>query len=195
MKRTTYMLLCLSFLIAGGCSTVPVQVNEGKIRAKTFSFMGPKGVVTAPATNMITAAHLAIQTEITRNLAARGVARVDNGGDITVGYLLLVASNKATFVVGDYFGYGAQPDGLVEKAEEGAIRFRDDQPRSRIRDPQTFRAGAFVVDVLDSATFTLQYRNFAYRELLSGAPRDLRERRVREVVDEVLRDLHVSPRP
>jgi hypothetical protein len=54
-------------------------------------------------------------------------------------------------------------------------------------------AGALVVDVLDAKTLELQYRNFAYRELLSQAPKDVRAERIQEVVDEVLSDLRVAP--
>lgn len=195
MKISIVVPLLMAGMILAGCSSVPTRVNEGRIRAKTFNFMKPKGTEVAAESVNVAEAHAMIQKAITGSLAAKGVARVDDGGDIIVGYLLVIASNKAVMAIGDYFGYGAVPAELMEKAQDASMDIRDDPDKSRVRDPKTYKACALVVDVIDSGTLTLQYRNFAYRELLCNATMEVRAKRVGEVVDEIFRDLLIaSPR-
>jgi hypothetical protein len=137
--------------------------------------------------------HALIQASITRNLASKGVAKVDNGGDITVAYLVVIGSNVTTAAIGDYFGYGPETSALLDKAHKGASKQYDAFTKRRIRDEKTYLAGALVLDVLDARTIELQYRNFAYRDLLRQAPKDVRAERIQEVVDEVLGGLRVAP--
>lgn len=191
MKRPL-LLLCAGALALAGCSSTPVTVDEGRIQAKTFSFMKRHGTGGAAFAEQRAEVHALVQAAITRSLASRGIARVDSGGDVTVGYLVIVGSNVTTAAIGDYFGYGPETSALMAKAHAGAGRRYEEFTRNRVRDEKTYKAGALVIDILDAKTQELRYRNFAYRELLRQAPKDVRAERIQGVVDEVLRDLRVA---
>jgi hypothetical protein len=184
------MTASLAFLL--GCSSIPTQVNEGTLRAKTFSFMKFKGKGDAPSySENLVKAHKAIQAAITEQMESRGVERVEDGGDLTVGYMFIVASNLMTVAVDDYYGYGEDRDALLKKASKRAKEHREEDAVSRVR--EIYRAGALFVDVLDSKTHELMYRNYASRELLTDASSNVQEERVRKVVEEALADLRVKP--
>lgn len=192
MNAAQFLLLYLGVIFLSGCSSVPVRVDEGRIQANTFSFMEPKGRNGAAYAETRVEIHQVIQAAIARNLAVKGITRVDSGGDVTVGYLVVVGSNVTTTAIGDYFGYGPETRELLDKAAEGADKLREAREKSRIRNANRFLAGALVVDIVDTPSQTLLFRNFAYRELSAPASPEIRARRIEDVVDEVLRDLRVS---
>ena len=195
MKTLSVLVSGLCLLVVAGCSSIPVKVDEGRIRAKTFSFMEPRGKGTASFADNRADVHRMIQAAITHNLASKGIAMTESGGDITVGYLVVISSNVTTAAIGDYFGYGPEAKALLDKAAAGADRLRKEQEKSRIRNANRFLAGALVVDVIDARTSTLVYRNFAYRELLEQASPEMRAERIQSVINELLGNLRVaSPR-
>jgi hypothetical protein len=152
---------------------------------------GAEGGIADPRAEL----HAMVQDAIARHLSSRGLSRVPQGGDITVGYLVVVASNVTTQAITDYFGYGPENAAIIAKAHSKAGELRTSGPGSRVRDPATYRAGALVVDILDGRTLTLQYRNVAQREMLpAGTPADARAARIRQAVDELLGDLRISLR-
>jgi hypothetical protein len=197
MNSKTFVraLLGVGALILVGCSSVPTRVNEGHIPAKTFSFMAPKGAGPAHFAERRAQVHALIQEAITHSLASKGVAKVDAGGDITVAYLVVVASNATTAAVSDYFGYGPDATEILQKAHKKAAEKREEALDRRMTDTRFFTPGALVIDVLDPKTAALLYRNFTARELLRNVPLDVRKERLQEAVDEVLGDLRIKPTP
>jgi hypothetical protein len=175
-----------------GCSSVPAQVNKGVIQARTFSFMDMKAKSSIGLADNRAEMHAMIQNAIAKDLSAKGISRVESGGDITVGYLVIVASNTTTSAISDYFGYGPDNKALLDKAHKGVRKLRDEDPATRIRDPKTYRSGALLIDVLDSKTSILQYRNLAYGELLASAPDELRIKRIQAAVGEILAGFKVE---
>ena len=59
-----------------------------------------------------------IQAAITKHLAGLGVTQVPAGGDVTVGYLVIIGNNATTEAINTYFGYGEGANELHEKAQE-----------------------------------------------------------------------------
>jgi hypothetical protein len=194
LKSAHRVLLGATLAVLAGCSSVPVQVNEGKVHARTFNFMASKKASVPAFADNRAEMHQSIQVAISRNLASKGLQKVDAGGDLIVGYLVIVASNVTTTSIGDYFGYGPDNAALIEKAHGSAQELRESGPGYRIRDPKLYQAGALVVDILDAKTLGLQYRNFTHRDLLpAGTPDEVRTKRLQEAVDEILADLRVTP--
>jgi hypothetical protein len=130
------------------------------------------------------AIHAIIQDAITRNLAAKGVARAASGGDVTVGYLVIAGNNATTTSLNDYFEYGDDAAELHEKAHK---------VYTTSKNPNYFEAGTLVIDVVDAKTFKLLKRGYATRPILRNLPADARAARIQEVVDEIFRDLRFTP--
>ena len=180
MTTNALLLLTASALALAGCSSTPTTVDRGPIRAQTFSFVDP-GAKPSPAyADNRQAVHTVIQEAITKNLAARGVTRTAKGGDVTVGYLVIVGNNASTKSISDYFGYGEDAADLHEKAQSAYTASKN---------PNYFEAGTLVIDITDSRSFKLLKRGYASRSLLRNVPADVRATRIQEVVDEILGDL------
>ncbi len=176
-------VLAVSFLMLAGCSSTQTKVDRGPIHARTFSFLkpGPKAVG-AYDTKPVTAAHAAVQEAITRNLAARGVTKVPNDGDVTVAYLLIIGNNASTTSINDYFGYGDDAAKLHDKAQE-AYAGADSRGY--------FSAGTLVIDIIDPNGYLLK-RGYATRGLLDNPTPEAQAKHIQEAVDEILRDARIE---
>jgi hypothetical protein len=183
MKANALLCLTVGILSLAGCSSTPTRVDTGPIRARTFSFVDP-GPKTSPAyADNRQAVHATIQDLITRNLAAKGLTRTASGGDVTVGYLVIVGNNATTTSINEYFDYGGDAAGLHEKAQKAYTTSKN---------PNRFEAGTLVIDVVDSKSFKLLARGYATRPVLRELPPDARVARLQEVVDAVLRDVRFT---
>jgi len=184
MKPNLFLLLAAGALTLAGCSSTPTKVDTGSIRARTFSFVDPGPKASPAYADNRQAIHGMIQDAITRNLAAKGVSRAGSGGDVTVGYLVIVGNNVATTSINDYFGYGDDAAGLHDKAQAAYTSNKN---------PNYFEAGTLVIDLIDAKTFKLLKRGYASRPLLRNLPVDARAARLQEVVDEILANLRFKP--
>lgn len=183
MKQIISCLLAAGVGLLAGCSSTPTRVNEGPIKAATFSFVTGKP---APPENAEKRAevHKLIQDAITTNLAGKGVTRVESGGNVIVAYLIILGDNVATTDVNDYFGYGRDSDALLEKAHQ---KIAVDS-----KDPNPFVAGVLVIDVIDGRTFKLLYRNYAVRQVFRNLTEAARAERIQEAVNQALAGLRVA---
>lgn len=184
MKKSSLLWLAAGMMSLAGCASTPTQVDTGSIRARSFSFVDP-GPKAAPAyVDNRQAIHALIQDAIIRNLAAKGLTRTASGGDVTVGYLVIVGNNATTTSINEYFGYGSDAAGLHEKAQKAYTGSKD---------PNCFEAGTLVIDVVDSKSFKLLKRGHASRPVLRNLSAEARTARLQEVVDEILRGARFTP--
>ena len=184
MLRVILFSLLAGLISLTGCAT-PTRVNSGPIRASTFDFVAISSAKKASFAENRGDVHDLIQGAITEHLAAKGVARAAGGGDIQVAYLVIVGDNASTTAINDYFGYGRDPAGLAEKAHEA---YAIDN-----KNPSYFQAGTLLIDVLDAKSHKLLLRNFVVAPIQPEAPMAVREARVREAVDKVLKNLRIAP--
>jgi len=183
MKLPSFLALSIATLVLAGCSSTPTTVDHGPIRASTFSFVDRRAKSSPSYAESRQAVHQMIQEAITKNVAGRGLTKVDAGGDVIVGYLVIIGNNASTASINDYFGYGGDEAALHEKAHDAY---------TSTKNPNYFEAGTLVIDIIDAKTFKLLKRGYATRPVLRNAPEDARAARIQEVVDEILRDLHVA---
>src|SRR5262245_50676532 len=183
MKLSSFPLLAAGALTLAGCSSTPTKVDSGPIHARTFSFVDRGGKPLPAYSDNRQAVHKIIQQAITVNLASQGVAKIEKGGDVTVGYLIIVGNNATTQSISDYFGYGEDASALEDKAHSAY---------NASKNPNYFEAGTLVIDIIDSKTFKLLKRGYATRPLLRNLPDDAKAARIQEVVDEIFRDLRIS---
>jgi hypothetical protein len=185
MKLIPILSLTACVLASAGCSsTPPTKVDTGQIHAQTFSFVN-RGTRPSPAyTDNRQPVHAMIQGSITKNLATRGVTRVDSGGDITVGYLVIIGNNVSTEMISDYFDYGGDAAALHDKAHDAYTSSKN---------PNYFEAGTLVIDIIDTHSYKLLKRGYATRQILKDISDDTRAVRIQEVVDEILNNARITP--
>lgn len=180
MNPNAILQVAAGTLVLAGCSSTPAKVDRGPIPARTFSFVNPAA---APAARW-EPVHAMIQEAITANLAKRGVAKTDAGGEITVGYLLIAGNNAAMGWIDDCFANSEDPDKLLGKA-------RAEYTKSK--NPNYFEAGTLVIDLIDAKSFKLLKRGYTTRPVLRNLSADARSANIRAAVDDVLRDLRIAP--
>ncbi len=184
MIRFIIPVLAAGLAMLTGCASDPGKVSGGAIHARTFSFVNTGAKPAPDSTDQRAVIHPMIQSAITRNLAGKGITKTASGGDLTVGYLVIVGNNVATTTINDYFGLGEDPEALHLKAHDAYTGSGN---------PNRFEAGTLVIDLIDSKTFKLLKRNYATRPVLRNIAANTRQERIQEVVDEVLRDVRVDP--
>ena len=163
-----------------GCTT-PTGVKSGPIKAATFNFLQDLSSKKSDFADNKKVVHEIIQKAITDHLAEKGVARAAGDVDVKVAYLLIVGNNVSTMAINDFFGYGRDDAQLAEKAHKA---YAVDN-----KNPDYFEAGTLVIDVLDARSFKLLMRNHVTKPILRDAPVAVREARIREAVDETLKNL------
>ncbi len=184
MKLSSLIIVSLSVLVLAGCSSTPTNVNTGTIHARTFNFVHRSSKPAPGFADNTEAAHAMIQKAITNNLAARGVARVDAGGDVTVAYLIITGDNVSTTAIRDYFGYGEDLGALHDKAQDAY---------TGTKNPDHFEAGTLLIDIVDGKSFKLLKRGYTTRPLMRGLAASARAARIQGAVDEILRDVRIEP--
>jgi hypothetical protein len=180
MKTNPLLLLVAGILALAGCSSAPTKVDRGPIAARSFSFVNPA----APPAARWKPLHAMIQEAITANLARRGVPKAEAGGEVTVGYLVVAGNNASLASITDYFANSEDPDRLADKAHAAYTNNKN---------PNYFEAGTLVIDLIDSKSFKLLKRGFATRPVLRDPSADARAAHIQDAVDEILRDLRLTP--
>ncbi len=182
MKTFAFLALWVISLALASCESTPVKVDSGTVSAQTFSFVTPRSSAEPGFADNRQAIHSLVQNAITGNLAYQGISRVPSGGDITVAYMVITGDNVSTVSIRDYFGYSDDSIDLQDRAHAA---------HTASKNPNRFEAGTLLIDVIDGKTFKLLKRGHASRPILRDLPADTRSERIREVVDEILRDLSI----
>jgi len=182
MKQNLWVVLAVVAVWVSGCSSVPTRVDKGPVRASTYSFMPSK----APASVVVTAqrreAHERIQAAISKDLAQKGLKQVATGGEVQVGYLIVVGDNATTVTYDEYFGYGRDAAALSEKAHKALA-----EKKSR----DYFEVGALVIDVVASGDSKLLYRSYVLTDVQEMNPGN-RDARISSLVASCLGNLKVA---
>lgn len=179
------LAVCLGLTAAlAACSSVKTQVNKGPVQARTFSFLDTGSRTTPSYAEDRKEAHALVQEAITRNLAAKGVAHVPSGGEVTVAYLIIVANNVTTTALNEYFGYTPDSEALLQKVHSEETT--DNKSRGY------FEAGTLVIDFLDPKTSKVLQRRSIQGQVLRNLPMENRTARVQTIVDQALADVRVS---
>ncbi len=182
--RRLWGALLVAAVALTACSSVKTKVDNGPVRARSFSFVNPGfTTATAPAAN-VAAVHTMLQNAIARTLAAKGLSQLPSGGDVTVAYLVIAGNSGVTTAFDDYFGSGSDATDLLEKVHQA------DAVGSARTD--YLAAGTLVIDVRDSKTGKLLWRNSQQRDILQNPTPEVRAERIQEVVDAALRNLRIS---
>lgn len=177
-------LLVAAALVLTGCSSTKTKVDRGPVSARTFSFIAPGSKPVPDYADNRQLAHAMVQQAIIKNLAAKGVSQVGSGGDITVGYLIIVGNNAATTSLNSYFGDTSDTEALMEKVHKEQTQA--DTHRGY------FEAGTLVIDFVDPKSSKTLQRRTIQGQILRNLTVETRTARIQGIVDEALADLRIS---
>jgi len=183
MKYSLLFVLSFSLLVSG-CASTPTRVNSGTVKAKTFSFVNIGQQSKTPNVESRKRVNSAIQETIKQNLESRGLTHTAERGDVTVAYLVIIGDNVSTTAIRDYFGYGRDYQDLQEKAHK-AVAIDN-------KNPIFFEAGTLLIDLIDSQTQKLLFRNYTSRELFKDLPETTRMANLKNSVDLILKPLRLE---
>lgn len=179
MSKTPFRILlaaaCLAFV---SCSTgvdMPKGTRKGYQSARLIQ-RDPNGPAITAATEK--QVHGMIQKSISKQFTSNGMAYGKGDSDLVVAYLVIYQEPGMTARYEDFFGYGRDADQIADLAHtRGAL----DNQR-----PDYFRQAGVVIDVIDSRTHKLVYRNFAKGDVIKGASASTRAARIDAAVAQAL---------
>ena len=179
------LLACL--LLAGalaGCSSVKTRIDKTPVSARTFSFLNTGRRDFPSYAEDRQQAHAMVQKALISSLASKGIQHVDSGGDVTVGYLIVVGNNAMTTSLNSYFGYTEDSAAITEKVHEEQTG--SNQSRGY------FEAGTLVIDFINPGTSQLLQRRTIQAQVLRNLPAEARAERLQGLVNQALADLPVA---
>ena len=177
-------LLAAGALALGGCATEPARYNAGAVKARTFNFVRMSESPNTSDADKQAQLHALIQNAIEKNLASKGLTKVDKDGDVAVLYMILISDGTSTKTINDYYGYDESSNALQDEAHKA---FAIDK-----RNKTAYDAGTLVIDIVDLPQGKVLWRNFVWRPILKDLPTEQREVRLQEAVDEVFKNLRVA---
>ncbi|MEO5714311.1 MAG: DUF4136 domain-containing protein [Luteolibacter sp.] len=160
------------------CSTgvdMPKGTSKGYHSARLIK-SDPNGPAITNATEK--QVHGMIQKSLSKQFAAKGLSYGGGSSDLVVAYLVIYQEPGMTATYPNYFGYGRNPDEIADLAHtRGSLENKR---------PDYFRQAGIVIDVIDSHTNKLVYRNFAKGDVIKGASAGTRAARIDAAVGQAL---------
>ncbi|MEO8616606.1 MAG: DUF4136 domain-containing protein [Luteolibacter sp.] len=160
------------------CSTgvdMPKGTSKGYHSARLIK-RDPQGAVITDATEK--QVHGMIQKSIARQFTSRGMSYGNGDSDLVVAYMVIYQEPGMTASYDQYFGYGRDSGKIADLAHtRGALENKR---------PDFFRQAGVVMDVIDSRTNKLVYRNFAKGDVIKGASASTRAARIDAAVAQTL---------
>lgn len=173
--------LVLSASFAGllaSCSTgvdMPQGTSKGYQSARLVQLDPNRPAITNETGKQI---HGMIQKSIARQFTSKGMAYGGKTADLVVAYLVLVQEPGNTSRYDQYFGYSPDTDKISELAHRRGVL--DGTP------PDYFNQAGIVIDVIDTKTNQLVYRNLVKGDVVKGASGATRAGRIESAVAQAL---------
>jgi hypothetical protein len=183
-KTTSRILIAIASACLVSCST-SVEMPNGTSKGYTSARL----TVRDPGAPAITDAtekqvHGMIQKSIAKQFTAKGLAYGSGNAELVVAYMVIYQEPGMTARYDQFFGYGRDSDAISDRAHtRGAL----DNKR-----PDYFRQAGIVIDVIDSRTHKLVYRNFAKGDVIKGASAGTRAARIDTGVAQALQEFFGS---
>ena len=177
-RRALLGALSIALLAGTGCSSVdqPTGSGKGYTSARFVNTAAEKYTGSAIEDSPEVAA--AVMQSIEANFRTNGFSFGHKGSQLAVAFMLIRQDLVTTAANSDYFGSGRDAGEILEEAHRRGViksqRFED------------FEAGAIVIDILDTNTNQLIYRNFAKRDIDPSATPAQRKHRINTAVTTAL---------
>ena len=118
--------------------------------------------------------HGMIQKAIQHEFSSHGLNYGKSGADLKVAYLVMIQNNAITFHYNDYFGQGRDADALAEYAHLKGV--------SKGTRDEFFERVIIVVDVIDTKTDKLIFRNHYINDIVDVPTDAVRKKRVQAAI-------------
>jgi len=177
MKFITLPVLAMLSLVVVSCAPgidMPKGSSKGYTSAR-LTRCNPDLPVTKPTEQAI---HGMIQNSLRRQFTAKGLTYGSANADLVVAYLVIYQEPGMTSSYQNYFGFGRPADAIADRAHiKGAVESKR---------PDYFQRAGIVIDLIDSRTNKLVYRNFAAGDVVRGASANTRAARIDAAVAQAL---------
>ncbi len=190
MKKVMTPIL-LAALLLSGCRSIPVSVSKGRVKGKTFSFIESREAI-KPGQSAAHGYNAAIQDAIKTQLTAKGMQYAASDGDLTIAYMIVLCSSSSTGSMSTYFGRGQEAKQMMKRANKSAAKLYEELDKNRKIDARTAHVGALVIDVLDTPSFDLLYRETALKAMAKNPTAAERKQRISEVVAEIFEGMRFA---
>jgi hypothetical protein len=178
LKRSATILLAIAGFAFVSCSP-GIDMPKGTSKGFTSARMVKRDPNRPPSTEAIEVqVHRMIQKSLANRFEANGIAFGKNDADLTVAYLVIYQEPGMTARYEDYFGYGRDADKISDVAH---IRGALDNKRA-----DYFQRAGILVDVIDSRTNKLVFRNLATGDVVRGTSDSNRAARIDAAIAEAL---------
>ncbi len=178
MKAITLPVLALMSFILAACGPgvdLPQGTSKGYTSARLTQRDPNQPAITNPGERSI---HGMIQNSLRKQFSAKGLAYGAGDAGLVVAYLVIYQEPGMTTCYEDYFGYGRPADAILNRAHERGV--------IESKRPDYFRRAGIVIDLIDSKTNKLVYRNFAAGDVVRGASDSSRATRIDAAVARAL---------
>jgi hypothetical protein len=177
LKTTFRPLLAIASLAVISCST-NVDMPKGTSKGYTSARLVQRNPNLKADTATQTQVHQMIQKSIASQFTSHGLTYGKSNAELTVAYLVIYQEPGMTARYEDYFGYGRSTEEIADLAHTRGVIDN--------KNPDYFKRAGIVVDVIDSSTNKLVYRNFAAGDVVTGASDGTRAARINTVVGQAL---------
>ena len=170
MNFLTLPALAMLSLILAACGPgvdMPKGTSKGYTSARLTQRDPNRPAISNPTERSI---HGMIQDSLSRQFRSKGLAYGSANADLIAAYLVIYQEPGMTTSYTDYFGYGRQADAIQDRAHvKGTVESKR---------PDYFQRAGIVVDLIDSRTNKLVYRNFAAGDVVRGVSGKTRAARI-----------------
>lgn len=178
MKFFTLSVLAILSLVLAACGPgidLPKGTSKGYTSARLTQRNPNLPAVSDPTQRSI---HDMIQNSLRRQFQAKGLAYGSASAELVVAYLVIYQETGMTASHEEYFGYGRDGAAITDRAHERGV--------IESKRPDFFRQAGIVIDLIDSRTNKLVYRNFAKGDVARGASASTRAARIDAAVAQAL---------
>jgi hypothetical protein len=177
-KTPSRILIAIAALGLACCSTsveMPKGTSKGYTSARLIQ-RDPNGPAVTGATEK--QVHGMLQNSISKQFASKGMAYGNANADLVVAYMVIYQEPGMTSSYETDFGYGRDAGRISDLAHtRGALENQR---------PDYFRQAGVIIDVIDSRTNKLVYRNFSKGDVIKSASSGTRAARIDAAVAQAL---------
>lgn len=178
MKHSILLATVASVLAACAPNVdMPRGTSAGYQSARLIQRDPAAPAITDPTERQV---HGMVQKSISRQFASHGMTYGGASSDLAVAYMVIYQEPGMTASYDQYFGYGRDSGQIADVAHtRGALENKR---------PDYFRQAGIVIDIIDTRTNKLVYRNFAKGDVIKGASPSTRAARIDAAVTQALGD-------
>jgi hypothetical protein len=174
-RISRFALLSLLAIFVAGCTSVPMPKGSSK-GYSTVRFIAPNKPLGDDASPGFVEANRMIKEAVAAQMETNGLQVVEGNADLIVAHLIILQDNASTSYCNQYYGLQDFFDIVSLAHKEGTKKHYPEHVQKR----------ALVIDLIDSRTYKLVYRNYALSGTLANLSEQDRQVYINKMVAEAL---------